>query len=410
MTSVRTIIALATVAALAPAARAQDTTVAPWARELITSAKLKEQRTLLIATPDGYRGGDAQYPVLVLLDADDRAQFGLAVANVRFLASRQAVPPLIVVGVMNGKDRTRDMTPPATGTTSKSFPTAGGASGLADFIMDEALPLVRAKYRAAPATILAGHSFGGLFALHVASTRPGTFAGVIAISPSLWWNDSTAVASYGSAIGRAAIPLRLFVTSGGLEPQIDQTTQRFVARVDSIKAPHLAFAYRRYPDDTHGLTPAPSLVDGLRFVFEPVSLSKLPTARLGPSSDSTAIAKAVAETERAYAEGARSLGLPTLLPEDALNQLGYNVLLGLRKPDWAIPVFKRNVALHPESANVYDSLGDAYIAKGDTIAAKAELRRAVEIATRTNHPVLGESTRKLQQLEQATQAGSMKQN
>ena len=124
---------------LATTAEAQDTTLAPWGREVLTSVKLNEQRTLLVATPDGYRAGRERYPVLVLLDADDRAQFGLAVANVRFLASRQAIPPLIVVGVVNGKDRTHDMTPAASGGTAKNFPTAGGASRLADFIIDEAL-------------------------------------------------------------------------------------------------------------------------------------------------------------------------------------------------------------------------------------------------------------------------------
>src|SRR5688572_12918959 len=137
----RTIIALL---ALATTAQAQDTTLVPWGREVLTSAKLNEQRTLLVATPNGYQAGRERYPVLVLLDADDRAQLDLAVANVRFLASRQAIPPLIVVGVVNGKDRTRDMTPPANGGTAKNFPTAGGASSLADFIIDEALPVVRA--------------------------------------------------------------------------------------------------------------------------------------------------------------------------------------------------------------------------------------------------------------------------
>jgi predicted alpha/beta superfamily hydrolase len=390
--------------ALTTTARAQDTTLAPWAREIVTSARLNEQRTLVVATPDGYRPGRERYPVLVLLDVDDPAQFALAVANVRFLATRNAIPPLIVVGVVNGKDRTRDLTPPATGSTAKSFPTAGGAAWLADFIIDEALPLIRSKYRALPTTILAGHSFGGLFALHVASTRPGAFAGIIAISPSLWWNDSTGVVSYGSVIARSATPQRLFVTSGGREAEIDRTTQRFATRVDSLKSSAIAFAYRRYPEDAHGLTPAPSLADGLRFVFEPVSLTKLPTARLGPSSDSAAVVNAVIETERSYARGAKSLGLPELLPESVLNGLGYNVLLGLKKPDLAIWVFKRNVALHPESANVYDSLGDAYLAKGDTTAAKTEFRRAVAVAIRTSHPVLTESQRKLQELEQAAPA------
>jgi Tfp pilus assembly protein PilF len=100
--------------------------------------------------------------------------------------------------------------------------------------------------------------------------------------------------------------------------------------------------------------------------------------------------------------------LPERLPEEVLNQLGYNVLLGLRKPDLAIWVFKRNAALYPESANVYDSLGDAFVAKGDTAAAKAEFARAVEIATRTGHPVLVETRRKLRELEHAAATGRPK--
>src|SRR5918992_5889586 len=226
---------------LAVPARAQDTTLAPWGREVLNSAKLGEQRTILVATPDGYQTGTERYPVLVLLDADDRAQFGLAVANVRFLASRNAIPPLIVVGVTNGKDRTHDLTPTPTGRTAKTFPTAGGASRFAEYIAGEVLPLVRSRYRTLPTTILAGHSFGGLFALHVAATRPGTFHGVIAISPSLWWNDSSGVVTFADEIAKVTATQRLFATSGGLEPAIDRTTQRFVSRVDSIKPRTLAF-------------------------------------------------------------------------------------------------------------------------------------------------------------------------
>src|SRR3712207_3867723 len=235
MNALRLAAALSLPVALAVEARAQDTTLAPWGREVIASTKLNEQRTILVATPEGYRNGAERYPVLVLLDADDRAQFGLAVANVRFLASRNAIPPLIVVGVTNGSDRTRDLTPTATGGTAQRFPTAGGASRFAAYIADEVLPLVRSKYRTLPTTILAGHSFGGLFALHVAATRPGTFHGIIAISPSLWWNDSSGVVTFADEIAKGTATHRLFATSGGLEPDIDRTTQRFVSRVDSLK-------------------------------------------------------------------------------------------------------------------------------------------------------------------------------
>ena len=181
------------------------------------------------------------------------------------------------------------------------------------------------------------------------------------------------------------------------------------SRLDSLKPAALAFTYRRYPDDTHGLTPEPSLVDGLRFAFEPVALTKLPIAQLRPGSDSAAVISAVRETEQRYARGAHSLGLPDKLPEPVLNQLGYNVLGGLKLPNVAVWIFRRNADLYPESANVYDSLGDGLLAQGDTTAAKTQFKRATDVAARTGDPILEASRQKLEALEKAaTQAGKPK--
>src|SRR5690349_1801041 len=163
---------------LAASAHAKPGGRISWQRDTFKSAKLGEDRTLFIATPAGYATSKERYPVLVLLDADDEPQFSAAVANIAFLSSRGAVPNLLIVGVANGKDRTHDLTPAATGGAAKQFPTAGGARTFADFIVDEVLPRVRSKYRTHPLTVLAGHSFGGLFALDVAATRPGAFTGI----------------------------------------------------------------------------------------------------------------------------------------------------------------------------------------------------------------------------------------
>lgn len=383
---------------LASPAAAQDTTITLWTREVLNSSKLDEQRSILVATPDGYRTGTDRYPVLVILDANDRAQFNLALANVAFLASRGAIPRLIVVGIPNGKDRTHDLTPDATGAGAKTFPTAGGAGRFADFIVDEVVPLVRSKYRTLPALILAGHSFGGLLALEVAAKKPGAFNGVIAMSPALWWNDSSGIVSYSDAIAKSAKAQRLFVTSGGLEDDIDRTTQRFSQRLDSLKPALTAFGHRRYPEDNHGLTPSPSLADGLRFTFEPVNVAKLPLASLSRTSDSATAVRALLESRRLYALGARSFGLDERLPEPEMNNLGY-AILELKHPEFAVWVFQQNVDLYPESANVYDSLGDGLLAKGDTTAAMAQFRRAIDVATRTKHGVLEESKKKLKALE-----------
>ena len=100
--------------------------------------------------------------------------------------------------------------------------------------------------------------------------------------------------------------------------------------------------------------------------------------------------------------GARLFGEPEVLPEDELNGIGYGTLQILKMPDLAIWIFRRNAAAYVASANVYDSLGDGLLAKGDTAAAIAEFRRAVDIGTCTKHPVTLASQDKLRQLEKVT--------
>jgi hypothetical protein len=388
---------------------AQGTGSSLWLKDSFKSAKLGDERTIYVATPASYSTSAQRYPVLVLLDANDEPQFTAAVANVAFLASRGAIPDMLVVGVTNGKDRTHDLTPAATGATAKTFPTAGGAHAFTDFVVDEVLPRVRSRYRTLPTTVLAGHSFGGLYALDVAATRPGAFAGIVAMSPSLWWNDSTPARDYATAIAKASATTRLFATSGGLEAPIDVTTKIFAARLDSIKPTTLAFAYRFYPEDTHGLTPEPSLVDGLRFVFAPISLTRSPMMALGPHADSATIVNAIITTEDAYMRGARSLGLPDRFPEQQMNSAGYAVLQAFNMPKVAVWIFRKNVASYPDSPNVYDSLGDALLAAGDSSAARSEFRTARDVAVRQGKPAGEETLKKLDALEHAAvQAGKAK--
>lgn len=64
--------------------------------------------------------------------------------------------------------------------------------------------------------------------------------------------------------------------------------------------------------------------------------------------------------------------------EGPMNTLGYE-LLGENRVDEAIGVFELNVLAHPGSANVYDSLGDGYRARGDREAAIAAYRKALEV-------------------------------
>lgn len=67
-----------------------------------------------------------------------------------------------------------------------------------------------------------------------------------------------------------------------------------------------------------------------------------------------------------------------LFSENAINQLGYR-LLRADKLDEAIAVFKLNVDLYPDSWNVYDSLGEAYMERGDTERAIQYYKKSIAI-------------------------------
>ena len=54
-------------------------------------------------------------------------------------------------------------------------------------------------------------------------------------------------------------------------------------------------------------------------------------------------------------------------------------MLGRKRIDEAIEVFKMNVEDYPDSSNVYDSLGEAYEMKGDKEQAIKNYKRSVEL-------------------------------
>jgi len=69
---------------------------------------------------------------------------------------------------------------------------------------------------------------------------------------------------------------------------------------------------------------------------------------------------------------------PQGLPEEVLNRLGYR-LLSVGQVSAAVAILRRNVEAYPNSANVYDSLGEACAAAGDTSGAIANYRRSLAL-------------------------------
>jgi FKBP-type peptidyl-prolyl cis-trans isomerase len=90
--------------------------------------------------------------------------------------------------------------------------------------------------------------------------------------------------------------------------------------------------------------------------------------------DERGIDAAVAEYRSLKARGFGDL----YTNEQDLNTLGYRLLSRKRVPD-AIEILKLNVEAYPNSANVYDSLGEAYVVSGNTAQAIQNYEKSLSL-------------------------------
>ncbi len=79
-----------------------------------------------------------------------------------------------------------------------------------------------------------------------------------------------------------------------------------------------------------------------------------------------------------YLEIQKKDSTSVFINERDFNKKGYS-LLREKKYNEAIQIFKINVALHPESDNVYDSLAEAYLKSGDSLQAFNNYKKALEL-------------------------------
>ncbi|HMB67783.1 MAG TPA: alpha/beta hydrolase-fold protein, partial [bacterium] len=100
--------------------------------------------------------------------------------------------PVLVVGVLNlgGAGRHRDFTPPFIHRSDDAGSPLGAADRFTAFLRDELLPWVSDHYRATDARFLLGWSRGGLYAVWSLTGDPDLFDGRIALSPSLFRDDT----------------------------------------------------------------------------------------------------------------------------------------------------------------------------------------------------------------------------
>ena len=371
--------ALAILLVLAPVLSAQQQQANLPVPVTLESKILGETRQILVRTPASYRTGTRPYPVLYMTDGDRQIEHTAAVAD--FLVREGRIPELIIVGISN-TDRTRDLTP--THVAEPNFdgrgfraPTSGGGDRFLDFIEREVIPLVEKSYRTQPYRVFAGHSFGGLFAMHAAFTRPHLFNSVIAVSPTLVWDNRYVyrkATEWAKANRTSNATLVFSVGNEGdaLDREFDSLQQLL-----KTSAPK-GFEWKaiRYEDEDHGSVVLPTHYAGLRKAFEPFRFT------ITPQDDPK---KLYARASEHFEKASARAGFRVLIPEATTNLIGYRLLQGDHTNE-AIEVFRKNVEAYPQSANVYDSLAEAYEKAGDLKRAKENYARAAAIGKSVADP------------------------
>jgi tetratricopeptide (TPR) repeat protein len=86
-----------------------------------------------------------------------------------------------------------------------------------------------------------------------------------------------------------------------------------------------------------------------------------------------------------YKKLSEKFGYSIPVPEQLINQMGYQFIFD-GKPEEAIAVFKANVERYPTSANVYDSLAEAYERGGRYDLAEPLYEKALTLGQQKNDP------------------------
>ena len=341
----------------------------------IKSSVLGEERTILVRTPAAYDRTKYGYPVLYMTDGD--AHMAHTAATIEFLARNGRMSEMIIVGITN-TDRTRDLTPTkAVGANAGTFPTAGGADNFLKFIETELIPEIEKNYRTTPYRVLAGHSFGGLFTIHVMITRPELFKSYVAVSPSLQWSDEATLKRAEEFLKtRKEFNATLFTSLGNEPGDIGESFELFKQALAKSQIKGFEWEAEQLKDEDHGSVVLRSHYMGLRKVYDGWQI---------PRDATGAIVGGLKGAEEHYAKLTQKFGYIIPVPEGVINQIGYQYLQA-GKPEEAIATFKSNVERYPDSANVYDSLAEAYERGGRLDLATPLYEKASTLGKQNNDP------------------------
>ena len=139
---------------------------------------------------------------------------------------------------------------------------------------------------------------------------------------------------------------------------------KFVNTLEAARNKNFRLGFQYFDAEDHGSVPMLSLYHGLLYIFEgfkQAGVESLPT------------------TTTRFERLSKRLGWTILPSEGYVAGLGYRMLYGRKDVKKAIAIFEYNVSRFPKSANAYDSLGEAYVIKGDKNQAIENYKKSLKL-------------------------------
>lgn len=327
---------------------------------VIDSTVLAEQRNLVVYLPEGYQNNKDRFPVLYITDGDIQGPH--TAGTLDYLAKFDQTPQMIVVGIVNPpQTRVRDLT--VTSADKQNTQQLDNADRFLAFIDQEVIPLVKQQYRTLDYQALSGTSHGGQFAINALVKRPGLFNGVIAISPSLYWNKNQMLKLAELAMKRRQLQGRLFVSIANEEAAMTEPFQEFVESTQRYPSEKLAVASQTFSNETHNTTVLQGQYYGLKHLFLGWAIPESP--------------QTLADLQTIFENRSKLLNTPMAIPED--RAAGYGQWLQyLNRQDDALALLKWNRKTYPQSLNAHVALIRAYLHFKLADDAKAALENALK--------------------------------
>jgi predicted alpha/beta superfamily hydrolase len=326
----------------------------------IKSQILGESRELIVYLPAGYDESKQNFPVLYVTDGDIQGPH--IAGTLDFLSKFDLAPSMIVIGIVNPMNkRNEELT--LTVKNEAQLDRLAGADRFLAFIEKEVIPLVKSRYRILDYKALSGTSHGGQFAVNALIKRPNLFNGVIAISPSLYWNNNQLLDLTEEALKNGTLNGRLFISIANEEPIMTEPFQKLVELTKKYPSTNFNISIKKFSDETHDSTTLLGQYHGIKHLFLGWTIPNTP--------------QTLADLKAIFSARSKLLGETMVIPEARADGYG-QWLQYLNRQDETLKLFTWNRKTYPQSFNAHIALIKAYLHFNLTGAAESAIEDAIK--------------------------------